>query len=107
VLWCGRSALEGAVALVLLPAGVFAALQTRQGHSIDGRHGAWWVLYLGGLLGIAELTGAGRLLPLGTGAQLLLVAAFALAVFPLAVHSRLPRVAAQARVSLGDTPEPA
>ena len=107
VLWCGRSALEGAVALVLLPVGVFAALQTRQGHSIDGRHGAWWVLYLGGLLGIAELTGAGRLLPLGTGAQLLLVAAFALAVFPLAVHSRLPRVAAQARVSLGDTPEPA
>jgi amino acid transporter len=104
VLWCGRAALEGAVALVLLPALLFCGLQRQRGHAIDARHGAWWVLYLGGLLGIAELTAPGRPLPLGTGPQLLLVAGFALLVFPLAVRSRLPRVSADAGVALGQAP---
>ncbi|NDG73807.1 MAG: APC family permease [Synechococcaceae bacterium WB8_1B_136] len=104
VLWCGRAALEGAVALVLLPALLFCGLQQQRGHAIDARHGAWWVLYLGGLLSIAELTGPGRCLPLGSGPQLLLVEGFALLVFPLAVRSRLPQISTQAGVTLEDTP---
>ena len=100
ILWCGQSALEGAVALVLGPALLFNLVQWRRGRPLQARSGAWWWLYLGGLLAISELIGPGRPLAWSTGGQAAVVAAFALAVFPLALATRLPRISADARVEL-------
>ncbi len=100
ILWCGRSALEGAVALVLGPALLFNLLQARRGRPLQARSGAWWWLYLGGMLAIGELIGPGRPLAWSSGAQAAVVAGFALLVFPAAVASRLPQVSPDARVEL-------
>ena len=42
--------------------------------------------------------------PGGPGGQLVLVAVFALAVFPIAVRARLPRASAEAQVAMELTP---
>ena len=104
VLWCGHSALEGAVALVVVPSLLFGVAQHQRGHQLDAASGSWWFLYLGGLLLIAELSGRTGILPGGEGGQLLLTALFALLVFPLAVRSRLPRTSPEARVAMELTP---
>jgi len=104
VLWCGRSALEGAVALVLLPALLFGLQQRRKLHTLDASGGGWWFAYLGGLLLIAELSSPGRLLPGGEAGQLLITAAFALVIFPIAVRARLPRASSEAQVAVELTP---
>jgi amino acid transporter len=103
ILWCGRSALEGAVALVLGPALLFNLVQWRRGRPLQARSGAWWWLYLGGLLAISELIGPGRPLAWSGGGQAAVVAAFALAVFPVALATRLPQISADARVELRST----
>ena len=104
VLWCGHSALEGAVALVVLPSLLFGLVQQRSGHQLDAAAGSWWFLYLGGLLLIAELSGRTGVLPGGEGGQLVLTALFALLIFPLAVRSRLPRTSEEAQVAVELTP---
>lgn len=88
IIWCGQRALEGAIPLVVLPSLLFGLLQIQHQKQLDARSGIWWFLYLGGLLLIAELSKE------GTG-QLLIVAIFALAIFPVAVHTRLPRASTQ------------
>jgi len=97
VIWCGRSALEGAILLVVVPSLLFGLVQSRNQQPLHAGSGSWWFLYLGGLLLIAELSqdGAG---------QLVLVALFALAVFPIAVRTRLPRASAEAQVAMELTP---
>ncbi|MCP9791173.1 APC family permease [Vulcanococcus limneticus Candia 3F8] len=100
ILWCGRGALEGAVGLLLGPALVFNLVEWRRGRPLQARSGAWWWLYLGGLLAISELIGPGRTLAWSAGGQAAVVAAFALAVFPLAVATRLPHISSDARVEL-------
>ena len=104
VLWCGHSALEGAVALVVLPSLLFGLVQQRSGQQLDAAAGSWWFLYLGGLLLIAELSGRTGVLPGGEGGQLVLTALFALLIFPLAVRSRLPRTSEEAQVAVELTP---
>ena len=104
VLWCGRDALEGAVVLVVGPALLFALLQRHHGRRLDGAEGCWWFAYLGGLLLIAELTGTNAPLPGGEPGQLLVAAVFALALFPVAVRSRLPRASDEAQVAMELTP---
>jgi len=104
VLWCGRSALEGAVALVLLPALLFGLQQRRKQHTLDASGGGWWFAYLGGLLLIAELSRPGRPLPGGEAGQLVITAAFALVIFPIAVRARLPRASSEAQVAAELTP---
>ena len=99
VVWCGRSALEGAVTLVVVPSLLFGLVQWRRGAGLDAAAGCWWFLYLGGLLLLAELGGT-----TGEPGQLLLVAAFALAIFPLAVRSRLPRASGAAQVAVDVRP---
>ena len=99
VVWCGRSALEGAVTLVVVPSLLFGVLQRQRGANLDAAAGCWWFLYLGGLLLLAELSGK-----TGEPGQLLLVAAFALAIFPLAVRSRLPRASGAAQVAVDVRP---
>ena len=103
VIWCGASALEGAVPLVAGPALLFALLQRRTpgpGSGLEAKHGSWWFLYLGGLLAFAELGASGRPLAGAEPLQLLLVAGFALAIYGLAVRSRLPVASAAAGVPL-------
>lgn len=106
ILWCGPSALEGAVALVLGPALLFNLVQWHRGRPLQARSGAWWWLYLGGLLAISELIGPGRPLDWSAGGQAAVVASFALAVFPLALATRLPQISADARVELRSTAAP-
>jgi len=97
VIWCGRSALEGAVLLVVLPSLLVGLLQIQRRQPLQAASGSWWFLYLGGLLLIAEVSQDGP-------RQLLLVALFALAVFPLAVRARLPRASVEAQVATDLTP---
>ena len=101
MIWCGASALEGAVPLVVGPALLFALLQRRApSPGLEAKHGGWWFLYLGGLLAFAELGARGRPLAGAEPLQLLLVAGFALAIYGLAVRSRLPEASAAAGVPL-------
>jgi hypothetical protein len=102
--WCGHSALEGAVTLVVIPSLLFGLVQRKRGGGLDAASGCWWFLYLGGLLLLAELSGTGGLIPGGEPGQLLLVAAFALAIFPVAVRSRLPRPSSAAEVAVDVRP---
>jgi amino acid transporter len=104
VLWCGRSALEGAVTLVVLPALLFGLLQRQRGQSLNAGCGSWWFVYLGGLVLIAEISGPQRLLPGGDASQLLITALFALVIFPIAVGTRLPRASSEAQVAVELTP---
>ena len=100
VLWCGRTAVEGAIALVLVPALIFTGVNRWQGRPLDGAHGRWWFGYLIGLLLIAELSGSNRLIPGGELTQIALASAFSLAIFPFAVRSRLPQVSSEAQVQI-------
>jgi hypothetical protein len=101
--WCGTTSLRGASLIVLLPAIAFVLLALRGQPHVDGqsgepphaplnlRQGLWWFLYLGGLVAITAW-------PLELAAELILLAAWALLVFPLAVHSRLAVVSPWARI---------
>ena len=51
-----------------------------------------------GVVLLAELSGTGRLIPGGELTQAILTSGFALAVFPLAVGSRLPQASSEAEV---------
>lgn len=102
--WCGRNALEGAVTLVVVPALLFGLLQSQRKHALHAACGSWWFVYLGGLLLIAELSGAQGALPGGDAGQLLITAAFALVIFPIAVRARLPRASSEAQVAVELTP---
>jgi hypothetical protein len=104
VQWCGRSALEGAIGLVVVPALLFGWLQRQRRRTLHAGCGSWWFAYLGGLLLIAELSGAQGPLPGGDAGQLLITAAFALVIFPIAVRARLPRASSEAQVGVELTP---
>jgi hypothetical protein len=82
---------------VVVPSLLFGLLQSRSQQTLHAGSGSWWFLYLGGLLLIAELSQGGA-------GQLVLVALFALAVFPIAVRARLPRASAEAQVAVAVTP---
>jgi hypothetical protein len=87
ILWCGWSSLRLAVPLVLVPALLFLIIRRGRGAEIAGA--LWWFLYLAGLSLISWLgTSSARAL-LSPSQQLVVAALFALAVFPLAVRSRL------------------
>jgi amino acid transporter len=87
IVWCGWPSLRLAVPLVLLPALLYVLL--RRGRNVELGGSLWWFVYLAGLSLLAWLgtPTAGPLLP--PLPQLAVVALFALAVFPLAVRSRL------------------
>jgi amino acid transporter len=87
ILWCGWSSLRLAVPMVLAPALLFLIIRRGRDAEIGGA--LWWFLYLAGLSLISWL-GTSSARPLLSPSQQLVVAAmFALAVFPLAVRSRL------------------
>jgi amino acid transporter len=96
--WSGRASIEGAALAVLIPALAFIGLQWRAGRAMQARHGLWWFAYVGGLLLFAELMSSGGPLQMPFWAQLVVVGAFALALFPLAIRSRLKHVSSDARL---------
>lgn len=87
-IWCGRPAVEGASAAILIPALVYLTLQRGRGAG-EWRHGLWWLGYVTGLLILAEVVTPRSGSPLPSWLQLSLVGAFALAIFPIAVKARL------------------
>lgn len=99
--WCGGASLKGAVAMALVPTGIFVALNSRAGQPapLDLKAGLWWLPYLSGILVITL-----AIKPLV--AQLFLLAAWALVMLPLAVRSRLPQPSPWAQVSLTDQLQP-
>ena len=99
-IWCGRPSVEGASAAILLPALVYLAVEWGRGRvgGLGLRHGLWWLGYVVGLLILAEVVTPRSGTPFPIWAQLLLVGAFALGVFPIAVKSRLTRPSPDARL---------
>lgn len=91
IVWCGWESLRLAVPLVLLPGLAFALLCHQQANQLTG--GAWWLPYLAGLALLAWLAEPTSPLPLAALPQLGAVGLFALALFPLAVRSRLAEAA--------------
>ncbi len=100
--WCGRSALEGAVLLIIVPSLVYIFMGKSQGHPIDAWAGSWWILYLGLLMLDMELFSQGQPLALSTPAHLAVLAALALLILPIAVHSALPDISPHALTHLGN-----
>jgi amino acid transporter len=88
ILWCGWTSLRLAVPLVLVPALLFLVI--RRGRDVELAGALWWFLYLAGLSLICWLGTASPRALLSQSQQLVVTAGFALAVFPLAVRSRLP-----------------
>jgi len=97
VFWSGWETLRLATVAIVLPSLVFLAVERWRGQAVQFSAGAWWFVYLAGLCLAAGLLGEGRPLQLPTFWQQLIVAVFALGVFPLAVSSRLERVAPEGR----------
>ena len=98
IVWCGWSSLRFAVPLVLLPSLLFVCI--RRGRDVELAGSLWWLFYLLGLSLITWL-GSAPLHPLlSSPQQLLVVALFALGVFPLAVRSRLPLPSPHAMLNL-------
>ena len=99
--WSGGASLKGAVAIALVPTGVFVLLNSRGGQPapLDLQAGLWWLPYLGGILGIT--LAVKPLVP-----QLTLLTAWALVLFPVAVGSRLPQASPWAQVTLPDQLQP-
>jgi amino acid transporter len=98
ILWCGRTSVIWAVASILTPTALFLIPQWFRGRLLNLRNGLWWIVYLGGLIVILIVTEADGWYPLTIMEQRILTAIFALAVFPLAVASRLEKVSPEAEV---------
>ena len=99
-IWCGRAAVEGSSAAIIVPALLYLAVQWGRGQVMEIRHGLWWLAYVVGLLILAEVVTPRAGTPLPIWAQLSLVGAFALVIFPFAVKSRLQRPSPEAQLQL-------
>jgi amino acid transporter len=102
ILWCGWTSLRLAVPLVLLPGLLF--LIVRRGQDGDLGGGLWWFIHLAGLSLISWLGEASPHPLVSPSQQLVLVALFALVVFPLAVRSRLRVPSPHAMLNLDGAP---
>lgn len=92
IFWSGWDTLLFATLAIVLPALVFLIIEWWCGRAVQFWGGAWWLVYLGGMCLIAGFFGDNRPLSLPVAWQLLAVGAFAAAVFPFAVSSRLERI---------------
>jgi amino acid transporter len=96
IVWCGWSSLRLTVPLVLLP----TLLQLVRGRPADGVGVLWWFPYLIGLGLAAALLGPGRPWALPSWQLLLVSGGFAVAMFPLALASRLEEPSPEAGLRL-------
>ena len=78
---------------IIVPSLVFFVVEWWRGQKVQFWNGAWWLLYLGGLCLATGLLAENRPLHLSTLWQHIVVGAFAVGVFPLAVRSRLDQIA--------------
>ena len=101
VFWTGWDTLILAVLAVLVPGLVFLGVEWRRGRAVQFWGGAWWFVYLGGMCLMAGLFGDSRPFMLPLAWQLTVVGVFAVAIFPLALRSRLERIAPEAEVMMG------
>ncbi len=100
VFWSGWETLSLAALSIVVPSFVFLVIEWVRGKAIQWRGGLWWFVYVAGLTLLTGLIGDGRPCACAMQWQLLAVAAFALAVFPIAIRSRLKHVAPEATVML-------
>ena len=96
IVWCGWTSLRLALPLVLLP----TLLQPARGRQTGGTGVLWWFPYLIGLALAAALLGPGRPWALAPWQLLLVSGGHALAMFPLAVGSRLREPSPEAGLRL-------
>ena len=87
---------------ILLPALIFATVETLRGRPLNALGGIWWFIYLIGLCALSALIGDGRPYAASMLGQLVSIGLYALLIFPLAVRSRLPQVDPQAQRFMED-----
>ncbi|MDG2334341.1 MAG: APC family permease [Myxococcota bacterium] len=100
VFWSGWETLGLAALAIAVPSLGFVLIEGARGRAVQWRGGMWWFVYLGGLTLLSGLIGDGRPYAWPMQWQLLGVAVFALAVFPIAIRSRLKQVAPEATLML-------
>ena len=96
ILWCGKASVLWAVGSIAVPTVLFLIPQWLRGSSMELRNGLWWIVYLGGLTAILCVTDKTGWYPLPVRSQMIISGIFALAIFPLAVASRLESVSPEA-----------
>jgi amino acid transporter len=96
ILWSGREAIIGSIAVVVIPTILFLIPRGMRGGSLDLRNGLWWILYLGGILAILFMIDTRGWYPLPLKEQMIISAIFSLIVFSIAVASRLKLVSPEA-----------
>jgi amino acid transporter len=100
ILWCGKTSVLWAVGSIAIPTLLFLFPQWLRGRALDLRNGLWWIAYLGGLIAILCVTDKTGWYPLPMKPQMLIAALLALAIFPIAVASRLERVSPEAELEI-------
>ena len=100
VFWSGWETLMVAVLAILIPSVLFLCIEWSRGRAVQFWGGTWWFVYLGGLCLAAGLFGDNRPFMLPFVWQMTVVGVFAVAIFPLAVRTRLERVAPEAEVTM-------
>ena len=102
ILWSGKTAVIWAIGSILVPTALFLLPQWIKGRHLELRNGLWWILYLGGMILILCVSEAGGWYPLDSRVQMLVSALFALAVFPIAVSSRLEKISPETELEFRD-----
>lgn len=96
ILWSGRISVLWAVGSIVVPTVLFLIPQWFRGRPLELRNGLWWIVYLAGLIVILCVTDKTGWFPLSVRQQMIISAIFALAIFPIAVASRLKKVSPEA-----------
>ena len=93
IFWSGFDTLIVATLAIIVPSLLFFVVEWLRGQPVQFWRGAWWLLYLGGLCLAAGLLAENRPLEISTLWQHVVIAVFAVGVFPLALCSRLEQIA--------------
>jgi len=96
ILWSGKVSVLWAVGSIVVPTVLFLIPQWFRGRALELRNGLWWIVYLGGLIVILCVTDKTGWFPMTLRQQMIVSALFALAIFPVAVASRLENVSPDA-----------
>jgi amino acid transporter len=102
ILWSGKTSVLWATGAILLPTILLLVPQWLRGRQLEMRNGLWWIAYLGGLIALLCITAPDGWHPLALRPQMVLAALFALAIFPIAVSSRLERISPDSQLKFTD-----
>ncbi len=98
ILWSGKTSVIWAVGTIIFPTILFLIPQWFRRRPLELRNGIWWIIYLGGIITILCVTDKTGWYPLSIRPQMMISALFALAIFPIAVASRLEKVSVKAEL---------